>query len=413
MDWKRLSLLNRMSIIFLVITLCTNAALAQNKLNIYGFFSTRFEKVFTELSIDENGQTVKESAPSEWSFPFFNIMLQHYISDNFRAFANLNGSGAENITLSNFWGEYSPARSLNLRLGKTYRKFGLYNEILDAVPTYYGIAPPELFDGDHLIVSRTTTLMGYGSVGIGSADFNYSLSTDNGEGGPSKETLPLGWDFNLRFGAGDYILGFSGYTSGGPTTSDVALGEGPPNTGVLPWMAEDDFIAIGGYGEARVGDGLIQAAYWHANHKAIRDPESVVEVVENAGINDAQRARFLKIPGGPATVENVNTIGDYDIDTWYIRAGYSFDISIGEIGPYFQWDYYKNPETIQNKKYGGDNEAGLADDGKFHKGTLGIVLRPVPEVAVKLDGSTHIQRFNGVIESYSEIRLDISFIFGP
>ena len=79
---------------------------------------------------------------------------------------------------------------------------------------------------------------------------------------------------------------------------------------------------------------------------------------------------------------------------------------------YFQWDHFDNPETIQSKSFGGDNEAGLADDGKFSKGTIGIIFRPQPQLAIKLDASAHFQEFNGDDESYPEIRLDISYIFG-
>jgi len=51
--------------------------------------------------------------------------------------------------------------------------------------------------------------------------------------------------------------------------------------------------------------------------------------------------------------------------------------------------WYSNPETIAKKKYGGDNEAGAADDGVFYKSTVGLVYRPAPEVAIKFDQSFH------------------------
>lgn len=59
----------------------------------------------------------------------------------------------------------------------------------------------------------------------------------------------------------------------------------------------------------------------------------------------------------------------------------------------------------------GDNEAGYADDGEFLKPSLGVVYKPDPAVAIKLDGSTHIQKFNGKTESYPEVRLDVSCAF--
>ena len=53
-----------------------------------------------------------------------------------------------------------------------------------------------------------------------------------------------------------------------------------------------------------------------------------------------------------------------------------------------QWDRYGNPETIATKDFGGDNEAGVADDGVFNN------LFPASDV------------------SSPEIRLDISYTFG-
>jgi hypothetical protein len=42
---------------------------------------------------------------------------------------------------------------------------------------------------------------------------------------------------------------------------------------------------------------------------------------------------------------------------------------------------------------------------------LGVVFRPLPNVAIKLDGSYHIQEYNGKKVSYPELRLDFSFAF--
>lgn len=395
------------------VSLCPTQLLA-DELNLYGYLSWRIEKVWDELNIDENGNTVKIDAPREIALPSFNIMMLHNISDKVKFFANLNGADAEDITVSNAWAEYKVSDALNIRLGKTYRQFGLYNEMLDAVPTYIGIEPPELFDNDHLILSRETLLMVHGWVPLGDGELRYSFTTDNGEGGPSEDdNIPLGFDLRYDVSLEGYLVGISGYTSNGDTTSDVALGEGSPRTGVLPWMARDDFSVIGLYGQYEINSLKLQAAYWSSSHDATRDASSVITIVENAGINSAQRARFLKDPNAAATVDNVNLNGDYDINSWYFRAGYSFFLDSGaELIPYLQWDSYENPETIRNKTYGGDNEVGLADDGKFTKSTLGVIYRPIAQVAFKFDTSTHFQKFNGKNESFSEIRFDASYIFG-
>ncbi len=385
----------------------------RGELYIYGYLSARAEKVFDELSVSGTGQTEKNNAPREFSIPSFNIMLQYRLPQDFKFYANLNGADAEEIEVKNAWGEYSPNQSFNARIGKTYRRFGLYNEILDAVPTYIGIEPPELFDKDHLILSRTTFFMLHGGVDVGKGEFRYALSGDNGEGGPSDDNLPLGLDLRYDFGLNNTI-GISAYNSNGDTTSDVAVGDGSPRTGVLPWMSADDFKIFGGYFQFSFAKFTVQAEYWKADHDAIRDAADVVTVINGADpvLNQNQLSRFLINPAGPIDVANVDTNGDYEVRTWYLRGGYSIETKAGEFVPYVQWDVYKNPETIQDKTFGGDNEAGLADDGEFAKATLGVVYRPIPDVAIKLDGSTHIQQFNGREESFPEVRLDISFIFG-
>jgi hypothetical protein len=381
-------------------------------LDIYGYFAWRLEKVWKEPGLDADGNTVKVDAPREISLPSFTLMMQYSNSERFRTFINLGAKDAENVEVRNIWGEYKHNPYLNLRLGKIYRRFGLYNEILDAVPTYMGIEPPELFDADHLILSRTTLAMVHGRMDVGEGSLSYAWMTDNGEGGPSDDAVPMGFDIRYELGFGDYIFGASGYVSNGDTTSDVDLGSGSPRSGVLPWMAADDFSIIGAYIEAHVGPWQLQAEYWHSTHDATRDPDAIVAVIQNADVNAAQLARFLTNPSGPVAAGNVNTNGDYDVSTWYLRGGYSIETPRGEFVPYAQWDYYDNPETINNKDWGGDAEAGLADDGKFSKGTLGIIYRPIQDVAFKFDASTHFQKFNGKDESYSEVRLDVSYIFG-
>lgn len=398
--------------IFLITTILTLELSAQNKLNIYGYFSTRLEKQYATTG---PSGTIDEASPYEWTSPFFNIMMQDQLNDNFKVFINLNGAKAGTLDVKNYWGEYSLNNMLNFRVGKIYRKFGLYNEILDAVPTYYGIEPPELFDTDHLMISRTTTVMVYGSFDLTGGNFNYSLTTDNGEGGTVQNATPLGFDFNYKFNGGNFIIGTSGYLSGGTAVPDMAVGDGSPKSGVLPWMATDHFNVLGSYAEMTFGNLLVQSEYWRSEHNAQRDPGSVITLVQKAGLNSTQLARFLVNPKknpGSITAADIVKFTNYTIQTWYVRAGYSFDTKMGEIAPYVQWDWYSNPETIAKKKYGGDNEAGVADDGVFNKSTVGVIYRPVPEVAIKLDQSFHFYTQNGQSVNYPEVRFDISYIFG-
>jgi hypothetical protein len=384
---------------------------AQQTLSVYGYMASRYEKLWREPAF-EGGRIVRANAPGEFSQPSFNLMLQQEVGPKFKAYVNLSGADAEQVDVRNMWGEVTLSRLVSVRFGKTYRKFGLYNEILDAVPTYYGIEPPEMFDGDHLLLSRTTTLMVHGSADIGPGTFSYSVSNDNGEGDIFGNALPVGIDANYVFGYGSYKIGFSGYSSNGPANAGSAVGDGSPAAGVLPWMAEDDFSVFATYAQAEVGAMTLQFEYAQADHNGIRDVAGVMTVVNSASLNDAQRARFLFDPSGAVTEANVRTSADFSVKTWYVRAGYSIETDRGEFAPYLQWDWYSNPETIAKKTFGGDNEAGVADNGVFNKATLGVVYRPTPAVAVKLDGSTHLYRFHGSDVAYPEIRLDVSYTFG-
>lgn len=389
-----------------------SAAHAQQDLSVFGYLAARYEKVWNVPTL-EGGETVEVTSPGEYSLPAFHLMLQQQVGSKFKVFANLAGPDGETLEVRNLWGEVSVNRLVNLRFGKTYRKFGLYNEILDAVPTYYGIEPPEMFDNDHLLLSRTTTLMVHGSQNVGPGVFSYALSNDNGEGDIFEDAFPVGFDANYSWGYGAYKVGFSGYTSGGPANSDIGVGQGSPRSGVLPWMAQDEFDIFGGYAQVVRGPLTLQFEYQQARHDAVRDPSAVLSVIDGASLNDAQLARFLIDPAGDRTdPANVNTAADFDVKTWYFRGGYSIETERGEFAPYVQWDWYSNPETIASKTFGGDAEAGEADDGEFSKATLGLIYRPTPEVAIKLDGSSHLYRFNGEDVSYPEIRLDVSYMFG-
>jgi hypothetical protein len=242
--------------------------------------------------------------------------------------------------------------------------------------------------------------------------------TDNGENGPQKNVIPLGWDLRYKSFTNSFIIGTSGYSSSinsTKSTSTVSLGEGSPEGGILPWMTGDRFVVAGVFFEKQIGRLLIQSEYYNAAHSAQRDPESVLTVIREAGINPYQRERFLQSnadqPDELLTADDVRTDATYNVQTWYIRLGYNIQADIGQFIPYLFLDWMSHPEDIQNKTFGGDDESGLADDGKFWKPSVGVVYKPIPNVAVKLDGSYHVQQYNGKRVSYPEIRLDFSFAF--
>ncbi len=384
--------------------------------NIYGFIDSYWEKTMkTPESVDANGNTVWEENPSEFDVANFNVMVQGSIHSKFRYFFNLAAPGAggaggdEPIGVRNAWVEAPLAgRYLAVRAGKLYRRFGLYNEILDATPTFIGIEPPEIFDKDHLMVTRTTNLMLHGNAPLGNNTLVYSVATGNDERAGDK--MPLSVDAYVDF-QGVMRLGSSYYDTMGPAAATVGVGEGSPRGGVLPWMAEDQYKIFGGYAQLTKGGLTLQGEYWQSPHNATRDEEALLAVGEaDIGLNPRQSQRFFQ-NGDPANGVNALKV-NYTVRTAYFRGGYQ--IPIGEkasITPYGQWDFYQNEETIKEKDFGGDNEAGHADDGSFIKYTAGIVARPVPQVALKVDSSAHQFIFNGEPVYYPEVRVSLSYMW--
>ena len=171
-------------------------------------------------------------------------------------------------------------------------------------------------------------------------------------------------------------------------------------------MTEDYFNVYGLYGEAIGNNFTIQVAYYIALHRALRSGTKLSSLT-TGGLTQGQIDRIC----GGNCASGLDSNADYNINTWYVRAGYSFATGIGEIVPYVQWDYYSNPETVALKSNGGDNEAGIADDNAFNKQTVGVVYRPDPPVAFKLDFSNHSQTVGGQMASYPEARFSASYIW--
>ncbi len=383
---------------------------------LYGYIDSFWEKVgSTPAGVDENGETLTESNPHEFDVLNFNIMVQGVVADRFRYFLNLAAPSAgsatvdQTVAVRNAWVEARIWENyINVRFGKTYRRFGLYNEILDAVPTFIGIEPPELFDSDHLIVTRTTNLMLHGLIPFGDNAFSYAVSTGNDE--RSSDQIPIGLD--LRFDISTMLrVGTSFYTTSGNAAPSRAVGDGSPAGGVINWMDRDRYTVFGGYLQLTIRGLLAQVAYWQAEHDARRNPDAIAQVAAQSDLNPRQLARFFTDPTSP-TAANAIRNADYRVQTFYIRSGYEFSLTdTMTLTPYVQLDWYRNPETVAAKDVGGDNEAGLSDDGEFYKGTVGVVFRPIPSVALKVDGSGHLQQFNGETNFYPEIRVSLSYLW--
>jgi hypothetical protein len=386
---------------------------AQDGIAIYGYMSANVEKVFGELSIEDN-QTVKTNAPHEWSVPHFNLFFRAKAAKNIETFVNV---ATEDMEVRNMWGNIKLHEGFQVKMGKVYRPFGLFNEKLDEVPTYLGIEPPELFDNDHLMLPRLTMFVLHGNFPSNNVTYSWALSTDNGENGPAESFVPLGWDLRAKIHS-KAVVGFSGYFSNlgsNPATPSESVGEGSPSGGVLPWMASDDYAVYGGFAEVQVKNWLIKAAYWQANHDFVRDPAGVMTVANSTDLNLHQRENFFGDNANLALADlsesDVVTDGSYQVQTWYLRVGYFIYTDHGTFAPFAFLDWMNNEEAIASKTYGGDNETGVADDGEFYKYTFGMAYKPVDKVAIKLDHSAHIQTYNGKTESYPEFRFDVSYLF--
>jgi len=378
---------------------------------LYGYVDAHFEKSQAQPALDDAGNTVGEKQAAEFDVTNFNIMLQGRIFNRYRYFINLtsprSGSPTEDSTLDlrNAWVEFPLYRDyFNFRIGKTYRRFGIYNEILDATPTFIGIEPPEMFDKDHLMLTRTTNAMLHGTIVQGTTALSYALSSGNDE--RQNAELPFGADLRFNF-ADQILLGGSYYSTNGNGAPTTDVGGGVPRGGVAQWMSSDQFTVYALFAQLTSHGVTAQFEYTSAHHEAKRDPDRTIALLD-AGLTPRQLTRF-GLDGADPMADDVVIPVTYNVIATYGRVGYTIPlVDTWTLTPYGQLDYYSNPETINEKDFGGDNEAGLTDDGKFIKYTLGVVVRPVRFVAVKVDGSVHQQDFNTQNFNYAEVRTSFS-----
>jgi hypothetical protein len=394
---------------------CTLPLVAEAQLplksQIFGYIEGYVEKNEKTPTLDGGsdttaGDTVREYKPHEYDTPNIVLMMKTQLKENYSAFLNVVSPGGEELQTRNAWVEAKiKGDHLKFRIGKLYRPFGLYNEILDAVPTFMGIEPPEIFDNDHLMLTRTTNMMLHGEMAHGQNVLRYSLTNGNDE--RIARSIPLGGDLRYTIYGNDYewTIGTSYYRSG-EAKSGTDLGEGAGNGGVATHMKRSDYDVKGFYTEFNKSGYKFQFEYWNSAHDATRNGQAIRDA-EIEKVNSRILNRWCQGNCATATDSNV----DYNVETWYFRLGKSIMTEHGEFLPYIQWDYYSNPEMAYNKDLGGDAEAGLADDGKFHKQTAGLVYRPIPIAAFKFDASNHSQKVNGSHQNYAEFRFSYSLIW--
>src|SRR5687768_2053242 len=113
-----------------------NLDLVDRDFYLYGYINSNLQKTFGYPSISPDGSTVKNSDPIEWT-PVRNFHL--YGKGNFtRQISYLFNLAANDdlLEIRNAWGNFAFKDGLQIRAGKMYRKFGLYNERLDQIPTF-------------------------------------------------------------------------------------------------------------------------------------------------------------------------------------------------------------------------------------------------------------------------------------
>lgn len=387
---------------------------------IYGYINSYYEKVSaTPAGVDANGDTFSESNTSEFDVLNFNVMVQGAVQAKYRYYLNLSAPGAgsnaddEGLVVRNAWIE-TPlvGDKLSLRFGKMYRRFGLYSEVLDAVPEFNGIEVPEYLDKDHLFVTRTTSLMLHGRWAMGENAISYSASTGNDER-VTDDDIPLGLDARYHLGT-LLTAGASLYSTNGKAQPTKGFGEGSPRGGVINWMTEDEYMAYGAFAQVYLGGLTVEGELFMANHDGTRDAAYLADPDFQASLNAGQADRFYSTACVPACTEgNVRTSAKYDASTFYFGTGYEIPVGTkGAVTPYARLDFFSNPETINEKDFGGDNEAGLTDDGKFTKVTAGAIYRPIPATAFKVDFAAHSQKFNDETITYPEVRISFSYLWG-
>lgn len=343
-----------------------------------------------------------------------NVMAQGDIDRRFKWFINLGvvkaadiNKGDATLEVRNGWVEVPLYRDLlRLRGGKTYRRFGLYNEILDAAPTFPGVEQPAFLVEGQLLLTRTTNVMLHGTKLFGEHQIQYALHTGTDERAGAR--LPIGGD--LRFQFGDlFTVGSSSYW-GRAATATRLVGEGQAIGGVKNWVERDDFFVFGGYGQLTLGGLLFQVEYWHADHDARRNPDEVLKFAGAAELNMRRRDRFFNGVDMPQA-SDVNIDADYVIRTAWSRLAYEIPLGgAGALTPYVHLDYYSDPETIPGGKFGG-NEAGLSDDGDFYRTVMGFVYRPLPPVAFKAELNPHFQTVAGERATFAPFQVSLSYFW--
>jgi hypothetical protein len=389
--------------------------------DLYGFIEERLEAVGAEPNGDINADgTPSRSRPSlDLAIPAFHIMAQGTLYARYRYYFNLSAPDADQptfdtpVAVRNAWLEMSIFGDyLNLRVGKLYRRFGLYNEILDTIPSFIGVETPVSISGDRPMLTRTTNAMVHGKVSFGDHTVAYAATAGKDEASPEDDVWSPGFDLRYDWNS-TILIGSSYYNTAGTVGPDVALGQGAPSGGVAPWMAHDRYQVYGAFARLTLGSFLLQGEGWISPHHSVRDPERVLLLAQNAQhFSEANRQR-MGVVGSTPTADQVITGVDYTYQTIDVRAAYTFEVGGGaepmEVTPYLNFEYVFNRESISDPDYGGDGEPGESPRGRLIHNRVGFLFKPVPVVCLKTEFTAALYDYGDQLAWDPEVFLSLSY----
>ena len=366
---------------------------------LYGFIESQGSFTGNEPTGNTNadGTPTRAGKEVDLAIPSFHIMAQGTIASRFRYYFNLAAPDSDKPTfdtalgIRNAWLEASIFGDyLNIRMGKMYRRFGQYNEILDTVPSFIGVETPVWLSGNRPMLTRTTNMMIHGRAPIGDGTLQYSVTAGKDEESAADDVWTPGIDLNFDWNS-MFLIGTSAYTTLGTVVPDNAIGTGSPAGGVAPWMQQDRYSVFGGYGKLSLGSFFVGTEFWISPHDATRDPAKVITLSQNAADFSAENRARMGVTAANPTPDQVIKDVKYTYTTFDIRAGYTFDIGTEakpmELTPFVDVDYVRNRESISDVAYGGDGQPGESPRGIMMHYRLGAVWKPVQQVALKGEGA--------------------------
>ena len=176
---------------------------------------------------------------------------------------------------------------------------------------------------------------------------------------------------------------------------------------------KDKFNVYGSYMRlAHLGFNL-DLEYWSSSHKAERDIEQIQALEAATYLNPTQLQRFGLdgITGDSSASDSIPLQTNYTVSSYLMRLAYTWETEFGFVTPYINYDYYKNPETIAAKEFGGDEKAGRSQDGKFEKFSFGMIFKPIPAIAIKAEYDSNRVKFNNQSVLYSSYIMSAAYFW--